>query len=189
MISSHIPTFIYSNTKKARSGIGVIPRVSIYGNEIYDKLLSRKEVICRLLNKYFPYYKKLKFIIKSLKDKFNNILILDFHSMPSNSLRYNSDIILGNNYNLSCSKVLTSLIKEYFNSYNYKVLENYPYSGGYITKSLGKLEIGVNILQIEINRAIYMNEKTLFKHHHNMQLLSKNIKEIIINLGQNINNI
>ena len=69
MISSKIPNFINSNTSKTKSGIGVIPRVSIYGNDIYNHLLTRREVIGRLLLCYFPYHKKLKYLIRSLKKK------------------------------------------------------------------------------------------------------------------------
>ena len=57
MIASKIPSFTYSNTSKTISGIGVIPRVSIYGNEIYNHLLSRREIVKRLLISYFPYHK------------------------------------------------------------------------------------------------------------------------------------
>jgi N-formylglutamate amidohydrolase len=188
MISSKIPNFINSKTSKTVSGIGVIPRVSIYGNEIYNQLLTRKEVIRRLLQCYFPYHKKLKFLIKSLKNKYNNILVLDFHSMPSSSLVHKTDIVIGNNYNLSCTPTITGLIKNYFKSYDYITLENNPYSGGYITKSLGNPLKGVNVIQIEINRSLYMNEKSLYKYENNMNILAKNINVILTKLVKDINN-
>ena len=88
MISSDIPVFDTSNFSKVQNGIGVIHRVSYYGNEIYDHLLTRKEVIIRLLSNYFPYHNALKSIIKTVKKRHNNILVLDFHSMPSKFLKY-----------------------------------------------------------------------------------------------------
>ena len=188
MISSKIPSFNNSKTNKTISGIGVIPRVSIYGNEIYDHLLNRKEIISRLLQCYFPYHKKLKFLIKNLRNKYNNILVLDFHSMPSSSLINKTDIVIGNNYNSSCMPAITGLIKNYFKSYNYSVEENKPYSGGYITKSLGNPLKGVNVIQIEISRSLYMNEKSLLKYKNNMNLLAKNIEFIVNKLLKDINN-
>ena len=182
MISQKIPKFINSQSDKTRSGIGVIPRVSVFGNDIYSQLLSRKEIISRLLNCYFPYHKKLKYIIKYLKKKYKKILILDFHSMPSNSTEKNINIILGNNNNLSCDNNITSIIKHHFNIYNYSVIENNPYSGGYITRSLGEPDKGINIVQIEISRSLYMNEKTLEKNMINMELLSNHLNIIINNI-------
>tara|TARA_B100001996_G_scaffold374365_1_gene352885 strand:+ start:298 stop:1116 length:819 start_codon:yes stop_codon:yes gene_type:complete len=187
MISSKIPIFKNSNTNKTKSGIGVIPRVSIYGNDIYNHTLTRKEIISRLLLCYFPYHKKLKLLIRKLKNEYTNILVLDFHSMPSNSTQKNTDIIIGNNYNESCNKNLTSLITNYFNLYNYSVEENNPYPGGYITKSLGKPKNGINVIQIEINRALYMNEKTLLKNKSNMNLLKENLHHIIQKIFMDIN--
>ena len=173
---------------KRKSGIGVIPRVSIYGNEIYNQSLTRKEVIRRLLMCYFPYHKKLKFYIKYLKKKYNNILVLDFHSMPSHSTEKKIDIIIGNNNSLSCNYEISALIKSYFKSFNYSVVENNPYSGGYITKSLGRPVNGTNVIQIEINRSLYMNEKLLIKKRNKMNILSNNLDRIIQNLLLDIKN-
>lgn len=186
MISKKIPNFINSRTSKTISGIGVIPRVSIYGNDIYNHLLSRKEIIKRLLSCYFPYHKKLKFLIKYLKMKYKKILILDFHSMPSTSTENNINIILGNNNNSSCDNIITSIVKYHFNVLKYSVKENNPYSGGYITKSLGQPDSGINVVQIELSRSLYMNEKTLKKNINNMDLLANHLNIIINNIHKDI---
>jgi N-formylglutamate amidohydrolase len=108
--------------------------------------------------------------------------------MPSSSLVHKTDIVIGNNYNLSCTPTITGLIKNYFKSYDYITLENNPYSGGYITKSLGNPLKGVNVIQIEINRSLYMNEKSLYKYENNMNILAKNINVILTKLVKDINN-
>jgi N-formylglutamate amidohydrolase len=43
------------------------------------------------------------------------------------------------------------------------VKRNNPYSGGYVTQHYGRPAEGVHVLQIEINRAIYMDERSLAK--------------------------
>ena len=73
MVSSNIPTIDKFNLTKVKSGIGVIHRVSYYGNEIYDHLLTRREIVTRLLNNYFPYHNALKLLIKIQK-----YLIIDY---------------------------------------------------------------------------------------------------------------
>jgi N-formylglutamate deformylase len=43
----------------------------------------------------------------------------------------------------------------------YNVLRNKPYAGGFITEHYGNPAMGWHALQIEVNRALYMDEKTL----------------------------
>jgi N-formylglutamate amidohydrolase len=186
MLSSPIPKFSETNSIKLKNGIGLIHRVSYKGNKIYDRLLTRREVIKRLLSHYFPYHKSLNMLIKKTKKNYKDILVLDFHSMPSKSLDNNIDIVLGNNHNLSSNKIFSSKIIKYFNSYEYSLSINNPYSGGYITKYYGNPIDGVNVLQIEINRSLYMNEKTLKILDNKMHLLSNNLYIIIKNLCKEI---
>ena len=181
MISSKIPNFKQSKSLKALSGIGVIPKVSVYGNSIYADNLSRAEVIKRLLSCYFPYHKMLKYLIKLLKSKFDDILILDCHSMPSETLPKSStevDIILGNNFGHSISEKISNSIKNNFQNLGFTTTENYPYSGGFITQYYGDPINGIHVLQIEINRSIYMNEKKL-ERLSNISIISNKLKKII----------
>jgi len=188
MMSSDIPVSHAFNSSKVKNGIGVIHRVSYFGNEIYGSLLTRKEVINRLLNNYFPYHNALKLNIKKVKEKHDTVLVLDFHSMPSRFLNRNVDIIVGNNYNLSSNKILSSKLINYLDYYNYSSCINEPYSGGYITRFYGKPTEGINVLQIEINRSLYMNEETLEIKNDKLIDLSSNINLIIKSLIQEINN-
>ena len=188
MISSDIPVFDESNSSIVKSGIGTIHKVSYYGNEIYDHLLTRKEVINRLLSNYFPYHKALKSMIKDIKKKHNTILVLDFHSMPSKFLNNNVDIVIGNNFNLSSNKSLCSKLINHLDYFNYSFCINNPYSGGYITKFYGKPLEGINVLQIEINRSLYMNEETLELKLNKFNDLSNNLNSIIKSLIHEVNN-
>ena len=179
MISSNIPIIDEFNLTKVKSGIGVIHRVSYYGNEIYDHLLTRREIVKRLLNNYFPYHNALKLLIKNAKKINNRVLVLDFHSMPSRFLDNSVDIVIGNNFNLSCNETISTKIINYFYDYNYSLSINDPYSGGFITKFYGKPMDRINVLQIEINRSLYMNEDTLEIKSNKLNVLSKNLNSII----------
>ena len=117
----------------------------------------------------------------------NNILVLDFHSMPSKFLNNNVDIIIGNNFDLSSNNIFTSKLINHLDYLNYSSCINDPYSGGYITKNYGKPMEGVNVLQIEINRSLYMNEDTLEIKVNKFNDLSNNINYIIKSLVQEIN--
>ena len=186
MVSSNIPIIDEFNLTKVKSGIGVIHRVSYYGNEIYDHLLTRREIVKRLLNNYFPYHNALKLLIKNAKKINNRVLVLDFHSMPSRFLDNSVDIVIGNNFNLSCNETISTKIINYFYDYNYSLSINDPYSGGFITKFYGKPMDRINILQIEINRSLYMNEDTLEIKSNKLNVLSKNLNSIIKKLTNDI---
>ena len=186
MVSSNIPIIDEFNLTKVKSGIGVIHRVSYYGNEIYDHLLTRREIVKRLLNNYFPYHNALKLLIKNAKKINNRVLVLDFHSMPSKFLDNSVDIVIGNNFNLSCNETISNKIINYFYDYNYSLSINDPYSGGFITKFYGKPMDRINILQIEINRSLYMNEDTLEIKSNKLNVLSKNLNSIIKKLTNDI---
>ena len=186
MVSSNIPIIDEFNLTKVKSGIGVIHRVSYYGNEIYDHLLTRREIVKRLLNNYFPYHNALKLLIKNAKKINNRVLVLDFHSMPSRFLDNSVDIVIGNNFNLSCNETISTNIINYFYDYNYSLSINDPYSGGFITKFYGKPMDRINVLQIEINRSLYMNEDTLEIKSNKLNVLSKNLNSIIKKLTNDI---
>ena len=42
----------------------------------------------------------------------------------------------------------------------YLVARNKPYAGGFITEHYGRPDEGLHALQVEINRGLYMNERT-----------------------------
>ena len=179
LCSSDIPKFEQSKSLKVLSGIGVIPKVSNYGNDIYAEPLSRAEIRKRLISYYFPYHRALKYMIKRLKNKFKDVLVIDCHSMPSSDVPKKStfvDINLGNNYGLSISENIFNLIRGNFEKLGFIVEENVPYSGGFITQFYGNPSDGIHVLQLEINRSIFMDEK-LFKKNRNIEQISKKIRK------------
>ncbi|MDE0092746.1 MAG: N-formylglutamate amidohydrolase, partial [Oligoflexia bacterium] len=113
------------------------------------------------------------------------VYLIDLHSMPSKGLAFHrdrgcfrEDIVIGNNRGKSCSKQLTDLVVQAYRQMGFKVSLNWPYKGGAITCVYGQPQRGQEVLQVEINRKLYMDEKTKKKN--------KNYKNIQIKLGQAI---
>jgi N-formylglutamate deformylase len=83
--------------------------------------------------------------------------------MPSNAgaqdERPRADIVLGDRYGTSCASVVTDAIEETLRDLGYAVLRNKPYAGGFITEHYGDPAAGFHAVQIEINRALYMDER------------------------------
>jgi N-formylglutamate amidohydrolase len=85
--------------------------------------------------------------------------------MPSSSVSRDdgnkADIVLGDRYGTSCATLLIDLVEAALRGRGYMVVRNKPYAGGFITEHYGEPGIGQHALQIEINRALYMDERTL----------------------------
>jgi N-formylglutamate deformylase len=90
-------------------------------------------------------------------------LLIDCHSMPSatgtRDDRPRADIVIGDRYGTSCVPVATELAETHLRSLGYSVSRNKPYAGGFITEHYGNPSAGLHAIQIEFNRALYMDER------------------------------
>ena len=106
----------------------------------------------------------LKHLIKNTKLKFGKCILIDCHSMPSNTNGHcskNVDIVLGNKHGKTCANELTEFVEKRLKDLGLTVQRNHPYAGGYTTKHYGDPNNNIHTLQIEICRASYMDEKQI----------------------------
>jgi len=152
-------------SEKVRQGLGVLPRLAANGAEIYDQLLPISEARRRLLYYYFPYHKMLRELVRATKARFGFVVLMDFHSMPSKSVDGDSSVtnsvVLGDAFGKSALSDVADEAAVIFSNLGYRVLRNRPYAGGFITQHYGRPGDGISVLQIEVNRAAYMDEQTL----------------------------
>jgi N-formylglutamate amidohydrolase len=74
---------------------------------------------------------------------------------------FKADIVLGDRYGTSCNSDITALLEQSLRNSGYHVERNKPYAGGFITQHYGAPARGRHAIQIEINRALYMDETRL----------------------------
>ena len=144
-----------------------------------------------LMKKYLtPYHEQIRKKFESFKQKgHKTVYLIDLHSMPSKGLAFHKDrgsfrkdIVIGNNKGKSCSKKFTTLVIKSFQQAGFKVAVNWPYKGGAITSIYGQPQKGQEVLQIELNRKLYMDEQTKKKsrHYKNTQIkLSLAFQQIV----------
>src|SRR6202012_2504962 len=144
---------------RVNSGLGVIPRVVRDGADIYRSKLMPREAEQRLTRLYRPYHAKLSSMIEETRARFGAAILIDCHSMPSAAAI--PDIVLGDRYGMSASHALMRRAEIAFERQGFGTARNTPYAGGYSTHLYGRPMLGVHALQIEINRALYLDEERI----------------------------
>ncbi|MFW2390946.1 MAG: N-formylglutamate amidohydrolase, partial [Methyloceanibacter sp.] len=66
-------------------------------------------------------------------------------------------------FGTSCHPELPLFISKQLVALGYDVAINKPYAGGYITEHYGRPHKAQHVLQIEINRSLYMDEQSFQK--------------------------
>lgn len=154
----------YANTQSVRviGGLGTIARIVADGEEIYGARLSVAHALGRIERLYFPFHKALAGLIAETKAQFGYAILIDCHSMPSAQMAHSSgprpDFVIGDRFGVACDARLTRTLKDALFACGHDVQLNRPYAGGYITEHYGRPHESVHAVQIEINRALYLNE-------------------------------
>ncbi|PJK29981.1 N-formylglutamate amidohydrolase [Minwuia thermotolerans] len=165
MFSDALPAHANTSSLRVAGGLGTIARVVSSGEDIYHSKLSYAEAERRIRRYYRPYHDALSTMVQDTFASFGVCIIIDCHSMPSQALPTERrragerpDIVLGDRFGTSCARGLSDLAHEFLSARGYAVSRNAPYAGGFCTTHYGRPAAGLHALQIEINRAIYMDE-------------------------------
>lgn len=158
--------------EKARLGHGLIWRFCPPDMLMYRRRLPAEKVHHRIETYWRPYHQCLAETIDTVHGRFGEVWHLNCHSMPAASgpgvLRRNgrarADFVLGDRDGSSCSRAFRSLIAETLEDMGYVVALNDPYKGVELVRAYSDPMRERHSIQIEINRALYMNERTLERH-------------------------
>lgn len=167
MFAEALPSYVNVHSPRVSAGLGTIARVVANGAEIYRDKLTFAEAAERIDALYRPYHQALQGLLDDTRRHFGWCLLIDCHSMPSvggpmdaDSGKTRVDFVLGDCFGASCAPVITNHVDRVLARGGHTVTRNVPYSGGYTTVHYGRPRAGAHVLQIEINRALYMNETT-----------------------------
>jgi len=177
MFEDLLPNFVNSHSPRVRVGLGTIARVVASGEEIYARKLTFKEATQRIETLYRPYHRRLKQLLDATQERYSFSILLDCHSMPSASgdrdrrdRSPRADMVLGDCHGTSCHPVITETAHNVLNAKGYSTALNTPYAGGFTTAHYGRPAAGNHCMQIEINRALYMDEQTFERKPFLVQL-------------------
>lgn len=162
LFADPLPDYANSQSVRVVGGLGTIARIVADGEEIYRARLGVEEALARIEQLYFPFHAALQALIAETKARFGYAILIDCHSMPSAQMAQSSgprpDFVLGDRFGAACDPKLTRFLRDTLATEGYDVQLNRPYAGGYITEHYGRPYRGVQALQVEINRALYLDE-------------------------------
>ncbi|MQQ08055.1 N-formylglutamate amidohydrolase [Epibacterium sp. SM1979] len=170
------PALIRDVPKKAQnprvaSGLGVIPRVVANGRAIYSGKLSRQEAEDRLAQYWHPYHRQLKQLMEQGKRQFGASVLIDCHSMPHEAIgephlrnQRKPEVVLGDRFGASCSSEVMDQVESAFVRAGLTVARNAPFAGAYIAQTYGRPSHNQHAVQVEIDRSLYMDERSIEPH-------------------------
>ncbi|WP_192177814.1 N-formylglutamate amidohydrolase [Mesorhizobium amorphae] len=167
MFAEPVPSFCNIRSARVAGGLGTVPKLVGEGLDIYSGRLPLAEAVARIETVYKPYHETLKRLLTRTHARFGYAVLIDCHSMPA-SIRVGDngvrpDFIIGDRFGISATAALTETAIGLLTGMGYTVAHNKPYAGGFITEHYGRPARHLHALQIEVNRGLYMNERTFQK--------------------------
>jgi N-formylglutamate deformylase len=166
MFADRLPDYVNTGSPRVAAGLGTIARIVGTGEPIYRHKLLFAEAQARVARCWQPYHDALGGLIEETRARFGSCLVIDCHSMPSLAGRHlaRPDVILGDGHGTSCAAGWTDFLQTAFAGMGLHVRRNDPYAGGYITRHYGRPRDGVQVIQLELARGMYMNERNFTRN-------------------------
>lgn len=151
-------------TERVAAGLGVLPRVAAQGLDIYGRRLAPQEAAARIAALHGPWHHRLTELLSRARARHGYAVLIDCHSMPAPAGIRPPQIVLGDRHGQSAAPALMAIIERHFRSLGWRVARNTPYAGGHTTETHGNVPAGIHAVQIEIDRALYMDAQKLSRH-------------------------
>ena len=153
------------------SGLGVIPRVVSGGRSIYRGKLALAEAEARIAEVWHPYHRALRQLLEETHADFGEAVLIDCHSMPHEAIDGHSrpgqprpDVVLGDRFGAAAGRHVMDGVEAAFQRAGLRVARNTPFAGAFIAQSYGRPSARRHVIQVEIDRGLYMDEATITPH-------------------------
>jgi N-formylglutamate deformylase len=178
-----------AHNPRISSGLGVIPRVVANGRAIYRGKISMREAQTRIDGFWKPWHDAIDQLLQDSLVMFGEAVLIDCHSMPHEAIESighshgrRPDIVLGDRFGAAASSEIVDRIEAAFESAGLRVARNAPFAGAYVTQHYGRPGRGQHAVQIEIDRALYMNEQAV-RPNNNFDSFKSLIDDIVADIA------
>ena len=146
---------------------GVVWRARTDGTPLLREPLTVEQFARRIALYYEPYHRTLREVAAQIHRQHGHVVILAAHSMPSAGRRMlggpevrRADVVPGTRGRSTADGRIIDLVDSHFRQAGLSVKHDDPYRGGWTTASYGAPKRGQHVVQIELNRALYVDEQT-----------------------------
>jgi len=175
---------------RVAAGLGVIPRVVANGKAIYSGKIPLAEAEARIDGYWRPYHDALQGQLDQAHLMFGQAILIDCHSMPHEAMdavarrgTRRPEIVLGDRFGAAAEAGIVDRIEAAFCRTGLVVTRNTPFAGAYITQAYGRPARGRHAVQIEIDRALYMNER-LIRPNGNFEAFRRLMRGVIDEIAE-----
>jgi N-formylglutamate deformylase len=164
ILTGPLPTFF---KPRPVTRVGLVRRHAQPGVPIYDCKLSPDDILARIERYHSPYHNVLDDACERLHDEFGAVWHINCHSMPSNGNRHDGlkgehgDFVLGDRDGTTCAPEFTDFVARFLRGLGYDVRINEGYKGVEIVRRQGRPTENRHSLQIEVDRSLYMDQRSL----------------------------
>ena len=150
--------------RRARSGLGLVPRRLPGLGEVWKDRLSRAELDARIAGIHAPYHAALAKALGALRDRWGAALLIDLHSMPPLKPRHPEEPA----HRFRDRRPLRGKLRSgagrggdplACGKRPRRAAHNRPYAGGYVLDRHGAPARGIHALQLEVCRSRYLDAR------------------------------
>jgi len=170
---------------------GVVWRARTDGTPLLRAPLTVQQFTRRLELFYEPYHRTLREVASQIREQHGRVVIVAAHSMPSTGRRMlgggevrRADIVPGTRGRSTADGRIIDLIDSHFREAGLSVKHDDPYRGGWTTSSYGAPKRGQHAVQIELNRALYVDEHTSEIKPNDFAQLQTVLDQLVGKLGE-----
>jgi len=170
---------------------GVVWRARTDGTPLLRAPLTIEQFTQRLSLFYEPYHQTLREVAAQIRKEHGQVMILAAHSMPSAGRRVlgggavrRADVVPGTRGRSTADGRIIDLIESHFREAGLSVKHDDPYRGGWTTSSYGAPKRKQHAVQIELNRALYVDEQTSEVKKNDFVQLQRVLDELVGKLGK-----
>lgn len=179
-----------AHNPRVASGLGVIPRVVANGRTIYRSKITRKEAMSRIEAFWKPWHLALNTLMDDSIALFGEAILIDCHSMPHEAIETLShtrgsrpEIVLGDRFGAAAGSDVVDKIEAALSSAGLRVSRNAPFAGAFVTQKYGRPARQRHVVQVEIDRSLYMNEQ-MIRPNNNFSAFKGLIDQVVADITE-----
>jgi N-formylglutamate amidohydrolase len=166
-------------------GLGLLKRLSRYGEPLQERKLTIDEVQQRLAIYHEPYHAELARMLSQMQQQHGVAFQLSCHCMSAVGApthadpgKPRADFNLGNMNGATCSPEFMSFLARTLEGLGHSVSLNFPYYGGELIARHADPRAGIESVFIEVNKKLFIDTKT-FKRTANFDRLKSSIDKMV----------